>query len=135
MVNKPRFQKYKKETAFKLFKIAQDDLHSAKILFSAPTYRPENVVYHIQQCIEKCLKAVIIQSELSVPLTHDLDLLIEQLDSKLTKSLPEGVGELSQYATLKRYIDGDELIEKKDIETSFTMAHFFVDWAKKVLYP
>lgn len=111
MVNKPRFQKFKKQTSLKLYKIAQDDFYSAKVLFSAPQHRPETVIYHVQQCVEKCIKSVIVFLEKPVPLTHDLDFLIQQLPSGLTKDLPQGVGELSQFATIKRYLNGDELIE------------------------
>lgn len=135
MVNKPRFQKFKKETAFKLYKVAQDDLYSARILYSAPQHRPETVIYHAQQCIEKCLKAAIIYFELPVPLTHDLDLLTEQLNPAITTNLPKGIGELTQYATVKRYLDGDELIEKKDIEAAFNTAEIFLNWLKTLIYP
>jgi hypothetical protein len=42
-MTKYKSQKFKKETALKLFKVSQDDLYAAQILFSAPRCRPETV--------------------------------------------------------------------------------------------
>lgn len=95
MVNKPKFQKFKKETAIKIFKIGEADLHAAKILASALTCRPEIIVYHVQQSVEKSLKSVIIFFEKAVPLTHEIDVLIEQLPYQMTQDFPSGVNELT----------------------------------------
>jgi HEPN domain-containing protein len=113
---KVRTQKFKKEYSFKLFKIAKDDLYAAKILSSAPACRPETIVYHVQQCVEKCIKSTLIYLEKPIVLTHDIDALISELPEEYSTKLPQGSGELSQFATIKRYLDGDELIEEKDIK-------------------
>lgn len=133
MVNKPKLQKFKKETSVKIFKIAEADLYAAKILASAPACRPEIIVYHVQQSVEKSIKSVIIFLEKAVPLTHEIDLLTEQLPESLTINFPSGVNELTQFATTKRYIDGDELIEKKDITIAIDCGQFFLDWARKII--
>lgn len=134
MVNKPKFQKFKKETSIKTFKIGEADLHAAKILASAPSCRPEIIVYHVQQSVEKSLKSVIIFLEKAVPLTHEIDVLIDQLPQEFIRDFPSGVNELTQYATTKRYTEGDELIEKKDLVAAINCAEFFLSWARKFIF-
>ena len=134
MVNKPKFQNFKKETSIKTFKIAEADLHAAKILASAPSCRPEIIVYHVQQSVEKSLKSVIIFLEKAVPLTHEIEILIEQLPENITQDFPSGANELTQYATVKRYTEGDELIEKKDLAAALSCADFFLNWARQIIF-
>lgn len=129
-MTKFRRQKFKKETSLKLYKVAADDLYAAEILFSAPKYRPETVLYHLQQAIEKAIKSVLISREIAVPLTHDVDLLLAELPVDLTSSLPSGLGELTQYATIRRYLDGEELIEANDILATISAAKTVLAWAQ-----
>ncbi|HPI40167.1 MAG TPA: HEPN domain-containing protein [Pseudobdellovibrionaceae bacterium] len=125
-MTKFRYQKYKKETSFKIFKVAIDDLYSAEFLFTAPKYRPETILYLAQQSIEKAIKAFLIYNEKSVPLTHDLDILINELPEEISKVLPLGIGSLTQYATIQRYLDGDEIITPNDIQESIAVAKKFL---------
>lgn len=85
-MTKFRKQKFKKEVANKLLKIANDDLYAARILSSASQYRPETVLYHVQQSIEKSLKSVIVWNEQAVPLTHDIGVLMNELGEDFTKN-------------------------------------------------
>ena len=55
-------------------------------------------------------------------------MLLSDLPAELTSGLPAGVGELTQYATIRRYLDGDELIEKSDLVEAIKIAHVFIDW-------
>lgn len=132
-MTKFRKQKFKIETAKKIIKVAQDDLYAAEILSTAPKSRPETILYHVQQSVEKSLKAVLIHREQAVLLTHDIDVLMSELPEELTRGLPAGVGELTQYATIRRYLDGDELIEKADLVEAIKVAQVFVTWAVKTL--
>lgn len=125
-MTKFRYQKYKKETSLKIFKVAKDDLYSAEFLFTAPKHRPETVLYLIQQSIEKAIKALIIFKEKPVPLTHDLDLLSSELPEEVSKTLPLGIGSLTQYATVQRYLDGDEVITPQDIQEAISVAKKFL---------
>lgn len=52
-------QKFKKEYAFELLKIAEGDLETTKVLLSASIGRKENVCFNAQQVIEKSLKAIL----------------------------------------------------------------------------
>lgn len=132
-MTKIRRQKFKKETSHKLLKVANDDFYSASILSTAPKFRPETVLYHVQQSIEKAIKSVLIYKELSVLLTRDLDVLIAELPDDVSKNLPSGVGELTQYATIRRYLDGEELIEADDIRESLSVAEVFLNWASGIV--
>lgn len=114
-MTKFRYQKYKKDSASKLLLVAKNDLYAADFLLSAPMFRPETVLYHVQQAIEKSLKSLLISLEKPVPLVHDLDVIVANFSEEIQKELPQNLGELTQYATIRRYVDGDELIEKKDI--------------------
>lgn len=128
-----RTQKFKKDSSYRLIKIAKDDLYAASILATAPLARPETITYHIQQSVEKSLKSVLIFKGIAVPLTHDLEYLLSFLDENLTKGLPTGVGELTQFATIRRYVDGDELIEPSDIARLLEVGKLFNDWADLIL--
>ena len=66
-------QKFKTETAQKMLKVARDDIYAAEILATAPKSRPETILYHVQQSIEKSIKAVTIHRNQAVFLTHDED--------------------------------------------------------------
>lgn len=79
------------------------------------------------------MKAVLIHREQPVILTHDLLLLLAELPDELTEKLPSGVGELTQFATVRRYSEGDEVIEKEDLEESIALAHLFIRWAMELL--
>lgn len=128
---KIRKQKFKLETAHKLLKVAKDDLYAAEVLMSAPKARPETILYHVQQSIEKALKAVQIQRGEAVLLTHDIDLLMSELPASLTNGLPQGVGELTQYATIRRYLDGEEILEAEDLTEALKIGTIFVEWASQ----
>lgn len=59
-----------------MWRIAEGDLESAKVLGQSSLGRPENVIYLIQQSIEKCLKAVQCFKTQEILHTHDLSTLI-----------------------------------------------------------
>jgi HEPN domain-containing protein len=133
VMTKFRRQKFKIETAKKLLKVATDDFYAAEVLLTAPKARPETILYLIQQGIEKSLKAVLIHRQQAVPLTHDLDVLISELPEELIKNLPPGSGELTQYATIRRYLDGEELLERDDLLEALRVGMIFSNWATQKL--
>lgn len=56
---------------------AEQDYQSAHILLQSHLYNP--CLYHIQQSIEKCLKAVIVEHELEFQRTHSIRGLVNIL--------------------------------------------------------
>ena len=130
MVNKPKFQKFKKEYSSKLFRIAENDLYAAEYLVGAPKCRPELILYQVQQSVEKSIKAVLVFGDKSVPLTHDIELLLVELDTLDQQKLPEGASEFSRFATIKRYTEGDESYDQNDISSAIQVGKIFLKWAR-----
>lgn len=84
---------------------AEEDYNSAKWLQQAPDPVHNSICFHIQQCIEKYLKAWLQEANLPVPRTHDL----VELQSLIVPTLPawaQGQSDLkriTEYAVDARY--------------------------------
>ena len=84
--------------------IAREDLYSAKHLFSVPFM---TVLFHVQQCAEKSLKAYLVFGKHNVIKTHDLVRLVDvciQFDREFEVIRPLAA-ELTPYETAGRYPD------------------------------
>jgi HEPN domain-containing protein len=124
-------QKFKKEYAFELLKIAEGDLETTKVLLSASTGRKENVCFNAQQVIEKSLKAVLCFLELPVPFTHNLDILIDRLPKSVALSDSNNINELTEYATIRRYEEGTFELDSEDLKKAYVLAEITLKWAQK----
>jgi HEPN domain-containing protein len=128
---------FKKEFAGELFAIAQNDLQAAITLNSDPLVRKETALLMIQQCIEKCFKAILCSVEVAIPQTHDLSLLLDRI-SAAQISIPTYIAntdfdELTPFATLRRYEEGRFEILDSDVQGAVQLATSVVDWTKKEL--
>lgn len=130
----PLGKKYKKDYSYSLWRIAEGDLESAKVLGQSSLGRPENVIYLIQQSIEKCLKAVQCFKTQEILQTHDLSTLIQMLPE--TEQPPEAhrLGSLTQYATIRRYEEGYEELSKSDLELTLEIGVKILNWSKEILF-
>jgi HEPN domain-containing protein len=85
---------------------AEGDFHTALREFRARTHpNYDAVCFHAQQCIEKYLKALLLQNGLHFSRTHDLEILLNLClctDSFLEALRPD-VQLLTQYAVSFRY--------------------------------
>ena len=92
---------------------AEGDYRAATHLFAvedATTY--DAVCFHAQQCVEKYLKAILVDHSLPVPKTHDIGKLFGLLPAPLTIRLtPEQMRWLTAFATEFRYPGGDAASE------------------------
>lgn len=85
---------------------AEGDYHTALREFRArkqPNY--DAVCFHAQQCIEKCLKALLIRNQIEFNRVHDLEILLNTalaLDPLLDALRPDAQL-LTQYAVSFRY--------------------------------
>ncbi len=84
--------------------IAQEDLESAKHLFSVPFM---TVLFHIQQCAEKSLKAYVVFKNGQLIRTHDLVRLVNACmtfdkDFEVLRLL---AAVITPYETMGRYPD------------------------------
>lgn len=124
-------RKFNKLYAFELIRIAEQDLETAKVLIHADLKRKENILFHIEQCIEKCLKAMLCKHELSVPLVHELSILIDKLPKDILPPNAEELTDLTQFATIRRYEEGKAEFTKEEIESAYRLAEQVLSWAKK----
>lgn len=125
-------QKFKKEYAVELLKIAEGDLETTRILLMASSGRKENVCFNAQQVIEKSIKAVLCHLEIPVPFTHNLDILIDRLPGNLGFNGPENINELTEYATIRRYEEGTFELDTEDLQTAYNLAKLCFDWASRI---
>ena len=86
---------------------ADSDLTTAELVLSgAGPY--DTACYHVQQAIEKCLKAIIAHSGLPIPRTHNL----EDLGQAAIDAIPsleldiDGLAEITPFAVELRYDPG-----------------------------
>jgi HEPN domain-containing protein len=104
---------------------AEDDLQTGKILM-----RSENPIYwvicfHMQQCVEKYLKAFLIFHGQEYPRTHNISALVS-LCAQINPSFHElkawGVHELTRYATAIRYGEEPELPDREGTQRAIELA-------------
>ncbi len=85
---------------------AEGDFYSAQREYRArkhPNY--DSACFHAQQCVEKYLKAYLVENDITFPRTHDLTnllSLLEPIDPTLLAYL-ESVRRLTDYAVEFRY--------------------------------
>ena len=98
---------------------AEKDLKAATNLLLLSDSPEEAIVFHLQQMVEKLLKAALIFYKLDYSFTHDLIFLIETLEPKdKTFSQYYDLAEkLGPFAVLARYEEGIEI----DIPTINTL--------------
>lgn len=124
---------FRREYAKELFAIAQNDLEAARVLAQGRTVRPETTLLMVQQCIEKAFKAVLCHCGQSVPQTHDIEFLVDRL-SQMEARVPEFIsdtdfGDLTTFATLRRYEEGKTIITFDELQESLALADRIVAWA------
>lgn len=122
------------EYAPNLLKIAKGDLMTADALIKAPhPGRPENILYMVQQAVEKTLKSVLIKKQIAFPLVHDLGILIALLPE--TDYPPGGFewAALNPYASIRRYEEGSLPLTKEEILSSYDAAVLVINWADQIL--
>ena len=84
-----------RQQAQQLLTIAQRDLKALTGMMDSQVFADEIFGFHLQQAAEKLLKAWIAAIGEVYPLTHDLGILLQQLE--------EGGFEISPYWTLLEY--------------------------------
>lgn len=123
-------QKFKKEYAQELLGIATGDLETTKVLFAAASGRKENICFSAHQVVEKSIKAVLCFHEIPIPFTHNLDILMDRLPTTLQMQNSEGLNELTEYATIRRYEEGTFELDQEDLNASVKLAESTLTWAQ-----
>ena len=110
------------EEAAVLLALAEDDLEHIREMQSFGSRRTAIFGFHAQQAVEKAAKAWLIVLGQAPPWTHDLNLLLGQLQARgvLAPNLVDGLARLTAFAVRFRYgppstvpaIDGADLIAR-----------------------
>lgn len=85
------------------------------------------ICFHMQQCVEKLLKAFIVFHEREMTRTHDIALLIEEclkIDSGFQILFDQGVDGLSPYGVMVRYPDDFYLPTEQEMHEAIAWARF-----------
>ncbi|MFN8623002.1 MAG: HEPN domain-containing protein [Chloroflexota bacterium] len=84
---------------------ARADLVAAQVLSEADreSIDPSTVAFHAQQCVEKALKAWLMELAIDFRPTHDLNVLLNLLPSEVSDRLDPGIRRLTPYAVAMRY--------------------------------
>lgn len=107
------------EVAQLLLQKAREDHSAARVLVATEDQTDHVIGFHLQQAIEKALKAILAQHEIEIPRTHDLGYLLELLGS-LDVEIPHPVassdwltpwGVLFRYDTYSDTLDRDKGLE------------------------
>jgi HEPN domain-containing protein len=127
----PNEKLYKKSYAPELMRIAQNDFLSGKSLAEVAEVRRETVLFHLEQAVEKALKATLCHLEKPLPFTHDIYAILQKF---APDDLPPGgysLHDLTPFATIRRYEEGKYLIEQSDIDSAIALADSVLNWAQK----
>lgn len=122
-------QKFKKEYSFELLRIAHGDLETTEVLLRSKIGRKENICFNAQQVIEKSIKAVLCYYEISVPFTHNIDILLDRIPSHLQVLEDQNLNELTEYATIRRYEEGTFELDLEDLNKAYDLAKKTYEWA------
>ena len=123
----PNEKKFKQEYAPELFRIAQSDLVTAKALAQHPEVRPESVLLHCQQAIEKGLKSLLCFQGKPVPFTNELYAIVD----RFREDLPPGgfdLQDLTPFATIRRYEEGQYEISTDEVAGAIEMVQAVLSW-------
>ncbi|GIV05077.1 MAG: nucleotidyltransferase [Fimbriimonadales bacterium] len=85
---------------------AENDLKIGKDELDTPEPATDAVCFHMQQCVEKYLKAFLVFHGKEFPRSHDITLLLSlcsQVDADFTLLMEWGVDTLTDYAVTVRY--------------------------------
>jgi HEPN domain-containing protein len=91
----------------------------------------EDLCYQAQQAVEKVLKGLIIYFEVEPEFTHNIEILIDELE-KFTE-VPENVKkstELTDYAVHTRYPGWYEEVTKEKYENAVKIAQECLEWVE-----
>ncbi len=124
---------FKKEYGIELLKIAEGDLETAKGLIKVKMGRRENILFHLEQVIEKSLKSVLCAKGIALPFTHELGIILELFPTELEVPNSDDMVDLGQFASVRRYEEGIAEITDEEIQETLRLATQTLNWAKKTV--
>lgn len=93
----------------------------------------EDLAFHAQQAVEKSIKAVLVQTGIPFPRTHDIDELLALLpaDRRPHAGGEDAFGDLTVYAVMTRYPGPVEPVTSEELRTALELAERAVSWAER----
>jgi HEPN domain-containing protein len=116
-----------------LLRIATGDLDTARALVGSKKGRVENALFHVQQAVEKSLKAVLVSQGIPVPVVHDIGILLAKLTNSLNPPHGYELGELNQYASIRRYEEGVWSPSQEELSRLITIGDEMLTWSTNVV--
>ena len=111
---------------------SESDLNLAQLGSGNKNILPEQICFHAQQTAEKALKSFLLFHKIDFPLTHDLQELVDILESS-NISLPSffnNAGSLTPYAVETRYPGFWGEITDEDVNEAITLAEDVLNWVR-----
>ena len=94
----------------------------------------ESLCFHVQQAVEKSLKAVLVSRAIPFPRTHNIDSLIGLLPADVPVPPEDAdVAELTEYAVTVRYPGLEEPVSADEYREAVRLAESVVKWAEEIL--
>ena len=124
-------KKFKKEYAKELLDVARQDLEGAEILLASRLKRQEITLFHVQQAVEKSLKATLCWQEKPVPLVHSLAIILDRFDIQVPHE--SKLEELTQFATIRRYEEGIALFTPEEVQIAIDIAKDVLSFADSIV--
>jgi len=116
----------------RLLRKAAADLTAARALADDPDQADEVVGFHVQQAVEKSVKAVLSWLQIDYPLTHDIDFLVRLLtrrDAPVPGALLEARW-VSMWGVVTRYEDIETVLDRVE---AIEVATITIAWAREVV--
>jgi HEPN domain-containing protein len=112
---------------------AQSDLQLART-GTAPGVLYETLCFHLQQAVEKAIKAVLIAYQVPAPKAHNIDVLVGLLPVTLLRpSVLVEAATLTDYAVGYRYPGDEDPVTEDEYRKALLIADSTVKWAEAVL--
>jgi HEPN domain-containing protein len=115
---------------------AEEDLAAAQVLSAGNLLDP--AAFHLQQALEKALKALAVAAGRDIRRTHDLETLMSEAHQSWPSlvSFPSPLANVSEWYLVSRYPDMDELAPTSDeIADAFVQIVALVEAIKAVAPP
>jgi HEPN domain-containing protein len=110
---------------------ATDDAHACRVLVPDTEVGDSIIGFHAQQAVEKALKVALVLADSEMPRTHDLELLVEQVEGTGTE-VPDELSStewLTPWAAEFRY----DVPVPLDRAQAVTVAETAIAWAESLL--
>lgn len=104
---------------------ADNDLKTGKDEFATVNPTTDTVCFHMQQCVEKYLKAFLVYQGKEISKTHNLALVLQQcieFDTTFEKLQSIGADELTAYAVGSRYPDDFYMPSQSEAQNAVNIA-------------